>query len=302
MFDTYVKRGWKANYMHILVLLLKLRQACDHPLLLKEAREQNDRDGVRTLTRDELLGALGAERVRALEKDIEDETNCPICMDAIEGDKCATSPCGHGPFCRDCLVISLHAQAVGDGDKGACPLCRHEVDPEDGVLSLKSLVDALEALDVNVERDARMDQARQEIQRAIHDFAELGRGRGRGRRPVDAAARQFFAAVDANGGVGPGVSEPDEDEEEEEEEALNVADSAKTRAILDELATIRAEARPGTPPEQCVVFSQFTKFLDIIGPKIEDAGHAVLRWTAPRLRSARVVAKFSRGWGFSWCR
>ena len=28
--------------MHILVLLLKLRQACDHPLLLKEAREQNE--------------------------------------------------------------------------------------------------------------------------------------------------------------------------------------------------------------------------------------------------------------------
>lgn len=299
MFDTYVKRGWKANYMHILVLLLKLRQACDHPLLLKEAREQNepDRDGVRTLTRDELLGALGADRVRALEKDIEDEANCPICMDAIEGDKCATSPCGHGPFCRDCLVISLHAQVVGDGDKGACPLCRHEVDPEDGVLSLKSLVDALEALDVNVERDARMDQARQEIQRAIHDFAELGRGRGRGRRPVDAAARQFFAAVDANGGVGPGVSQPDEDEEEEEEEALNVADSAKTRAILDELATIRAEARPGTPPEQCVVFSQFTKFLDIIGPKIEDAGHAVLRLDGTQRLSqrAQVVAKFRRG-------
>jgi len=298
MFDTYVKRGWKANYMHILVLLLKLRQACDHPLLLKEAREQNepDRDGVRTLTRDELLGALGADRVRALEKDIEDEANCPICMDAIEGDKCATSPCGHGPFCRDCLVISLHAQVVGDGDKGACPLCRHEVDPEDGVLSLKSLVDVLEALDVNVERDARMDQARQEIQRAIHDFAELGRGRGRGRRPVDAAARQFFAAVDANGGVEPGVSQPDEDEEEEEEEALNVADSAKTRAILDELATIRAEARPGTPPEQCVVFSQFTKFLDIIGPKIEDAGHAVLRLDGTQRLSqrAQVVAKFRR--------
>ena len=299
MFDTYVKRGWKANYMHILVLLLKLRQACDHPLLLKEAREQNDRDGVRTLTRDELLGALGADRVRALEKDIEDETNCPICMDAIEGDKCTTSPCGHGPFCRDCLVISLNAQVVGDGDKGACPLCRHEVDPEDGVLSLKSLVDALEALDVNVERDARMDQARQEIQRAIHDFAELGHGRGRGRRPVDAAARQFFAAVDANGGVGPGVSQADEDEkeEEEEEEVLDIADSAKTRAILDELATIRAEARPGTPPEQCVVFSQFTKFLDIIGPKIEDAGHAVLRLDGTQRLSqrAQVVAKFRRG-------
>ena len=56
-------------------------------------------------------------------------------------------------------------------------------------------------------------------------------------------------------------------------------------------------ARPGTPPTQCVVFSQFTKFLDIIGPKIEDAGHAVLRLDGTQRLSqrARVVAKFRRG-------
>ena len=91
MFDKYVKRGWTANYMHILVLLLKLRQACDHPLLLKETREgEADRDGVRTLSRDELLGALGADRVRALEESIEEEQNCPICMDTVQDDPCAT--------------------------------------------------------------------------------------------------------------------------------------------------------------------------------------------------------------------
>ena len=49
MFDKYVKRGWKANYMHILVLLLKLRQACDHPLMIKEAKAGADAE-VRTET------------------------------------------------------------------------------------------------------------------------------------------------------------------------------------------------------------------------------------------------------------
>ena len=46
-----------------------------------------------------------------------------------------------------------------------------------------------------------------------------------------------------------------------------------------------------------MVFSQFTKFLDIIGPKIEDAGHAVLRLDGTQRLSqrAQVVAKFRRG-------
>ena len=305
MFDKYVKRGWTANYMHILVLLLKLRQACDHPLLLKETREgEADRDGVRTLSRDELLGALGADRVRALEESIEEEQNCPICMDTVQDDPCATAPCGHGPFCRECLVISLHAHVVGDGDKGACPICRHEVDPADGVLSLKALVDGLDALDVNVERDARMDEARQEIQRAIHNFAALGRvRRERGMDP--------FVAVDANGGVGPGADAaregangvgPEIVEVAQEMEAVpehNIADSAKVRAILETLAEIRddPDRPPGTQPEQCVVFSQFTKFLDIIGPKIEAAGHTSLRLDGSQTlpKRAAVVGKFRAG-------
>ena len=46
-----------------------------------------------------------------------------------------------------------------------------------------------------------------------------------------------------------------------------------------------------------MVFSQFTKFLDIIGPKIEDAGHAVLRLDGTQRLSqrAQVVARFRRG-------
>ena len=55
VFDKYVKKGWKANYMHILVLLLRLRQACDHPLMLKEAKKKDGDDGVAFPTRDDLL-------------------------------------------------------------------------------------------------------------------------------------------------------------------------------------------------------------------------------------------------------
>ena len=167
-------------------------------------------------------------------------------------------------------------------------------------MSLKALVDGLDALDVNVERDARMDEARQEIQRAIHNFAALGRvRRERGMDP--------FAAVDANAGVGPGADAAREGAngvgpeivEEEAAEELNIADSAKVRAILEELAEIRddPDRPPGTQPEQCVVFSQFTKFLDIIGPKIESAGHTSLRLDGSQSlpKRAAVVGKFRAG-------
>ena len=136
------------------------------------------------MTRDELLGALGAERVRALEKDIEDEA----ARSAWTPSRATNARRVHGPFCRDCLVISLHAQAVGDGDKGACPLCRHEVDPEDGVLSLKSLVDALEALDVNVERDARRGRRFRLAVEGVGAPVLRGGGRERRRRTGSSAA------------------------------------------------------------------------------------------------------------------
>ena len=141
------------------------------------------------MTRDELLGALGAERVRALEKDIEDEANCPICMDASRATNARRVRAATARFAR----LPRHlapAQAVGDGDKGACPLCRHEVDPEDGVLSLKSLVDALEALDVNVERDAAWTRRGRRFRgRLTTCRARRGRGRRHGRRGASSSRR-----------------------------------------------------------------------------------------------------------------
>lgn len=88
--------------------------------------------------------------------------------------------------------------------------------------------------------------------------------------------------------------EPEDDEAEE----ADVADSAKTSAILAELDAIRAAAAAeGTPPEQTVVFSQFTTFLDIVGPKIDAAGHVALRLDGSQTLAtrARVVQEFRRG-------
>jgi hypothetical protein len=149
MFDKYVKKGWKSNYMHILVLLLKLRQACDHPLMLKEARAGGNGDGDDGFpTRDQLLAALGAARVNELENSLEEEAQCPVCMDMLD-QPVSTGPCGHGPMCDTCLRATLQTNAAATGaEHGACPICRNPVDDSEGgagVLSLKSLVAALQS-------------------------------------------------------------------------------------------------------------------------------------------------------------
>ena len=142
-------------------------------------------------------------------------------------------------------------------------------------MSLKALVDGLDALDVNVERDARMDEARQEIQRAIHNFAALGRvRRERGMDP--------FAAVDANGGVGPGADAAREGAngvgpeivEEEAAEELNIADSAKVRAILEELAEIRddPDRPPGPNPSSAWFSRSLPSFWTSSGPRSRPPG------------------------------
>ena len=71
--------------------------------------------------------------------------------------------------------------------------------------------------------------------------------------------------------------------------------------MLEQLDATRAAAPVvdgrRTRPEQTVLFSQFTTFLDIVGPKIEDAGHSVLRLdgTQGLPKRAAIVQAFRRG-------
>ena len=288
MFDTFVKKGFQANYMHILVLLLKLRQACDHPMILKEARAGNGagdaggNDG-EFPTRDQLLVALGAARVNELEKSIEEEAQCPICFDVVE-QPVSTGPCGHGPMCGTCLQAALLANQNATGaDQGSCPICRNPVDDGEGgggVLRLDSLVAAVASRrddDLEGSDKEEEDEARAAVARVLARAYAAGRVRAGG--------------VKNEGQIAPGGDDENGDEPDE------IANSAKITAVLDELAVIRDAAPEGEQPEQTVVFSQFTSFLDILGPKIAAEGHSTLRLDGSQAMPARarIIQEFRRG-------
>jgi SNF2 family DNA or RNA helicase len=123
------------NYSHVLVLLLRLRQACCHPLLMQEFRNEPSPSipGVDKIANAKLLSAAVVQRIK--ENDDEEDGTCPVCMDSVIN---ATIyiPCGHH-VCSECWIrISDSAAANGainledDGPTVIkCQNCRGPVDP-----------------------------------------------------------------------------------------------------------------------------------------------------------------------------
>lgn len=123
------------NYSHVLVLLLRLRQACCHPLLMQEFRNEPSPSipGVDKIANAKLLSAAVVQRIK--ENDGEEDGTCPVCMDSVKN---ATIyiPCGHH-VCSECWIrISDSATANGainledDGPTVIkCQNCRGPVDP-----------------------------------------------------------------------------------------------------------------------------------------------------------------------------
>ncbi|XP_059649855.1 helicase-like transcription factor CHR28 [Cornus florida] len=108
-FKAYAAAGTvNQNYANILLMLLRLRQACDHPFLVKgfnsDSVERVSLDMAKSLPRDMLINLLNL-----LETNL---TICRICNDPPED--AVVTMCGH-VFCRQCVSEFL------TGDDNTCP-------------------------------------------------------------------------------------------------------------------------------------------------------------------------------------
>ncbi|CAG8882197.1 unnamed protein product [Penicillium salamii] len=122
------------NYSHVLVLLLRLRQACCHPLLMQDFRaEASPPDpNVDKIANAKLLSASVVERIKSND-DEEDDGTCPVCMDSVEN---ATIyiPCGHH-VCSECWIrisdcAGANAINLEEDTFIKCQNCRGPVDPK----------------------------------------------------------------------------------------------------------------------------------------------------------------------------
>ncbi|KAG5919691.1 hypothetical protein E4U42_006438 [Claviceps africana] len=132
LFSKYLREGSVGkNYSSILVLLLRLRQACCHPHLnldvddASSALAEGDGD-VEQPVKD--LDKAIVERIRTL-----DNFECPICYDVVQS-PLFFIPCGHDS-CKDCLIrisdtaMSQNILEGHESNKAKCPVCRGAFDP-----------------------------------------------------------------------------------------------------------------------------------------------------------------------------
>lgn len=129
-FNKYLKSGTVGrSYTAILVLLLRLRQACCHPHLIKDF-SVSEAAGVPIEDMMKLAGSLDPQVVARI-KETGGNFECPICMDACTN-PAIFLPCGHDT-CRDCFVtLSDPAKQIAQGNENSaivrCPECRGNID------------------------------------------------------------------------------------------------------------------------------------------------------------------------------
>lgn len=129
LFNKYLRAGTVGkDYSSILVLLLRLRQACCHPHLM-------DFDYVGSAVSDAQMVDLAKSMVTAVVERIKaiEAFECPICYDAVE-DPILLLPCGHDT-CSECFASLTDNTAQNNirsgNENGAamCPVCRMPADP-----------------------------------------------------------------------------------------------------------------------------------------------------------------------------
>jgi len=130
-FNKYVNAGTVGrSYAHILVMLLRLRQACCHPHLVKDfavaaaanISEETMIDYAKQLE----------EAVVSRIKEADGSFECPVCFDAIENPAIFV-PCGHHT-CPECYTKIKDASLGQEYDENnnrvtKCPQCRGKIDP-----------------------------------------------------------------------------------------------------------------------------------------------------------------------------
>eukprot|EP01025_Chloroclados_australasicus_P008686 TRINITY_DN13156_c0_g2_i1.p1 TRINITY_DN13156_c0_g2~~TRINITY_DN13156_c0_g2_i1.p1 ORF type:complete len:1217 (-),score=153.10 TRINITY_DN13156_c0_g2_i1:497-4033(-) len=124
-FGGYVDAGTVLNnYAHIFDLLIRLRQAVDHPyLVVYNQASQKPRNTAAEADENQPNSAYANQRQQLLENGAENEEEligiCEICKDGIQQPR--TAACGH-KFCFDCVMTHIQI-AKAEDSCAKCPVC-----------------------------------------------------------------------------------------------------------------------------------------------------------------------------------
>lgn len=130
-FNKYLRKGTVGTqYSAILVLLLRLRQACCHPHLIKDFGVEAAAD----MSEEQMVEFARelSDAVVARIKETNGNFECPVCYD-VTPNPAIFIPCGHDT-CSECFTrIADPANALQNGEEAThvrCPNCRGNIDPK----------------------------------------------------------------------------------------------------------------------------------------------------------------------------
>ncbi|KAJ3050148.1 hypothetical protein HK097_008860 [Rhizophlyctis rosea] len=249
-FNAYLKAGTvMKNYTHVLVLLLRLRQACDHPQLLakdfeKAGREHEMEGGSAENAEDHMKNVLDNLKADIKKRLLDQDLNaleCPVCLDTITNGV-ILNLCGH-VYCQECLTAHANINPEMDARK-QCPTCRQDID-------LGSVIPVAKFASHFADEIAAKKAA-------DNDGAVDTKGKGK--------------AVD-NGNPG------DVEIQQELEDMMSDPDADWISSTkIDKMMAILEETRKNHPGEKTIIFSQFTGMLDMLDVPLTRNGYEYERY------------------------
>ncbi|KAJ3023132.1 UNVERIFIED_CONTAM: hypothetical protein HDU68_008757 [Siphonaria sp. JEL0065] len=247
-FNAYLKAGTvMQNYSNILVLLLRLRQACCHPTLVAqnfseappELLEAAEASAVKAVDPLQVLSPEIQQRLLGMK--LKTAYECPICFDAISDGKIIPG-CGH-VYCSDCILGHVAAAGANGGhdDEKVCPQCRGEI-PVNELVSVDSFLKCAKKAGLMLngrEKENERDNGKELSVKA------------KGKLP-----KRFIAKDD-----------DDDDETGEEDvvgdEDVDMSDGWISSTKIDQLSNVLLSIRRDNPSEKTIVFTQFRGMMDL---------------------------------------
>lgn len=287
------------SYTNLFAYLLRLRQSCCHPILVRNQDVVADEidaaaaaDAASGLADDMDLNALIEKFTKAVERgsgegaegadetplpgnaafgasilaQIRDEAvhECPICTEEPMVEQTVTG-CWHSA-CKACLIELIRHET----EQGRVPRCFSCRKP----LSMKNLFEVVR-LDGDEEDDAMVDEV-------DADEAEAnGLATGLSSSQPSLPFKRIPSNASSTAATSQSPSQPNIRLQRLEP---TLQTSSKVTALLTALRTLRARS----PTAKSVVFSQFTSFLDLIEPQLKRAGIRFLRLDGSLTQRARA--------------
>jgi SNF2 family DNA or RNA helicase len=279
------------NYSSILVLLLRLRQACCHPKLIELSELKAKEKQAKEASPNALKAArsLDANVVRR----IKEETSfvCPICYDGFEAEGILLTTCGH-VICAECspgFFAQSRRRQMDEGEDGKsnsakCSLCKSEIF-EDQLIDYETfdLVHNQNKTDSEIvsmrrKEKKKLNEEKKRIQEAIKVRREALANKELCKSEV---LNELFSDSDNDGDEDFGA-DVDWDDDKLIVQQLGLEklfpDGWISATKITKCMELVKDIQRDYPGEKIIIFSQFTSLLDLLNVPLVRDGYDYLRY------------------------